>query len=343
MHESQSQIAIETREAPGVVERQEAALKRPLEALVKRLKARPPQLAVTCARGSSAHAAIFAKHSIERHLRIPVADAAPSIVTVYRTPLKLKGQLHLTISQSGRSHDLIEQTRAAQKAGALTVGLINDVASPLADMCDVVLPLGAGPELSVAATKTFIATLAAILRLTAAWGGQSELKHALVRLPDRLERASALDWSASFGALADARSMMTIGRGPTLAIAAEAALKLKETCGLHAEAFSGSEFLHGPVSLVSKGFPILMLMPSDQAAGALRRLEADLRRKGASVFATVHGKPSKGRLPALASGHSETDAICLIQSFYAMLGRLARLRGSDADKPRHLQKVTRTR
>jgi glucosamine--fructose-6-phosphate aminotransferase (isomerizing) len=342
MPEAQSQIAIESGEAPGVVERQEASLRRPLEALVKRLKARPPQLAVTCARGSSAHAAIFAKHSIERHLRIPVADAAPSIVTVYRRPLKLKGQLHLTISQSGRSDDLIEQTRAAKKAGALTVGLINDVASPLADMCDVVLPLGAGPELSVAATKTFIATLAAILRLTAVWGGSGDLKRALVQLPDRLDRAAALDWSASFGTLADAASMMTIGRGPTLAIAAEAALKLKETCGLHAEAFSGSEFLHGPVSLVSKGFPILMFMPSDRAAGALRLLKSDLRRKGAAVFATGRGKGA-GRLSAVATGHSETDAICLIQSFYAMLVRLARLRGSDADKPRHLRKVTRTR
>ena len=343
MHEAQTQIGIEIGEAPDVVEGQDENLRPPLEALVRRLKKKPPQLAVTCARGSSAHAAIFLKHSIERHLRIPVADAAPSIVTVYHRPLKLKGQLHLTISQSGRSDDLIEQTRAAKNAGALTVGLINDVESPLADICEIVLPLGAGPERSVAATKTFIATLAAILRLAAAWCGDRDLKEALSRLPQRLSGASALDWGASFAALAEASSMMTIGRGPTLAIAAEAALKLKETCGLHAEAFSGSEFLHGPVSLVSKGFPILMLMPADQAALALRRLETDLRKKGAAVFATAHGKPSEGRLPALKSGHPETDAICLIQSFYAMLVRLARLRGGDADKPRHLQKVTRTR
>jgi glutamine---fructose-6-phosphate transaminase (isomerizing) len=343
MPEPQSQIGIESREAPEVVRRQEAALEGPIRDLVNRLKKKPPQLAVTCARGSSAHAAIFAKHSIERHLRIPVADAAPSIVTVYRQPLKLKGQLHLTISQSGRSDDLIEQTRAARKAGALTVGLINDVGSPLADDCDIVLPLGAGPEVSVAATKTFIATLSAILRLTASWGGSSDLKRGVGRLPDRLERAAELDWSASFAALGPARSMMTIGRGPTLAIAAEAALKLKETGRLHAEAFSGSEFLHGPISLVSKGFPILMFMPADDAASALRRLEADLRRKGAAVFATSSGRPSDGRLPALSPGHPETDAVCLIQSFYAMLARLARLRGSDADRPRHLQKVTRTR
>ena len=343
MHEPQSQIAVEIRQAPDAIWRQEAFWRDSLEALVKRLREKPPQLVVTCARGSSAHAAIFAKHSIERHLRIPVADAAPSIVTVYHRPLKLKGQLHLTISQSGRSDDLIAQTRAARKAGALTVGLINDVHSPLVDVCEIVLPLCAGPELSVAATKTFIATLAAIVRITATWGGVRDLKRALVELPDHLDRASALDWSASFGALTDAPSLMTIGRGPTLAIAAEAALKLKETCGLHAEAFSGSEFLHGPVSLVSKRFPILMFMPADEAAAALRRLEADLRRKGAAVFATARGKGSAGRLPALASGHPETDAICLIQSFYAMLVRLARLRGGDADKPRHLQKVTRTR
>src|SRR6185503_10689299 len=199
-------------------------------------------------------------------------------------------------------------TRAAKKAGALTVGMINDVGSPLAQVCDVVLPLGAGPEKSVAATKTFIATLSAILRLTAGWSGNGELKRALVRLPGHLERASSLDWSATFNALAQAASMMTIGRGPTLAIAAEAALKLKETCGLHAEAFSGSEFLHGPVSLVSKGFPILMFMPADQAVLALRRLEEDLRKKGAAVFAAAQGKPSAGRLPAIKSGHSETDA-----------------------------------
>jgi glucosamine--fructose-6-phosphate aminotransferase (isomerizing) len=342
MPEAQSQISIESREAPGIVRRQEAALAGPVKALVKRLKAKPPQLAVTCARGSSAHAAIFAKHSIERHLRIPVADAAPSIVTVYRRPLKLKGQLHLTISQSGRSDDLIEQTRAAKKAGALTVGLINDVESPLAGICDVVLPLGAGEERSVAATKTFIATLSAILRLSAAWGGNSSLKRALASLPESLERASELDWSASFAALSSATNMMTIGRGPTLGIAAEAALKLKETCLLHAEAFSSSEFLHGPVSLVTKNFPILMFMPSDDAAAALRKLEADLRRKGAAVFAT-DGNASMGRLPAATSGHPEIDAVCLIQTFYAMLARLARLRGGDADNPRHLTKVTRTR
>jgi len=333
----------EIKEAPEIVRRQEKNIAEPLNELVKRLKCKPPLLVVTCARGSSAHAAVFAKHSIERNLGFAVADAAPSIATVYHRTLQLKDQLFVAISQSGRSDDLIEQTKSAKTAGALAVGLVNDVASPLAAACDIVLPIGAGAEVSVAATKTFVATLAAILRLTAAWSDNLALTRALENLPERLELASSLDWSASFDAFAAATSMMTIGRGPTLAIAGEAALKLKETCLLHAEAFSGSEFLHGPVALVSKNYPILMFMPADAAAHALRELEADLRRKGAAVFATAPGKGAEGHLPALANDHPETDAICLIQSFYGMAVRLAKLRGSDAAKPRHLKKVTRTR
>jgi glucosamine--fructose-6-phosphate aminotransferase (isomerizing) len=343
MSEAEARITAEIKEAPEIVRRQEKALSEPLKELVARLKRKPPLLAVTCARGSSAHAAVFAKHSIERNLGLAVADAAPSIVTVYHRTLQLKDQLFLAISQSGRSDDLIEQTKSAKSAGALAVGLVNDAASPLAAACDIVLPIGAGAEISVAATKTFVATLAAILRLTAAWSDNLPLARALDKLPERLEGASALDWSASFGAFASAASMMTIGRGPTLAIAGEAALKLKETCLLHAEAFSGSEFLHGPVALVAKNYPILMFMPADAAADALRELEADLRRKGAAVFATAPGKAGAGHLPALANDHPETDAISLIQSFYGMAVRLAKLRGSDAAKPRHLQKVTRTR
>jgi glucosamine--fructose-6-phosphate aminotransferase (isomerizing) len=298
---------------------------------------------VTCARGSSAHAATFAKHLIERHLGIPVAAAAPNIVTLYGQRLQLRDQLFLAISQSGSSDDVVECAVMAKAAGARTVAIVNDTGSALAAACQFVLPMAAGPELSVAATKTFVATLSAILRLTAAWSDNPALTRALDNLPERLERASALDWSASFGAFAGAASMMTIGRGPTLAIAGEAALKLKETCRLHAEAFSGSEFLHGPVALVTKNYPILMFMPADPAADALRELEADLRRKGAAVFATAPGKAGAGHLPALANDHPETDAISLIQSFYGMAVRLAKLRGSDAAKPRHLQKVTRTR
>jgi glucosamine--fructose-6-phosphate aminotransferase (isomerizing) len=335
-------MAAEIQEAPEAVARQEQALAAPLRALVRRLKAKPPRVVVTSARGSSAHAAAFAKHAIERFLGIPVAAAAPSIVTVYHRDLNLKDQLLLAISQSGRSDDLIEQTRSARRAGALTVAAVNATDSPLAKESDIVLPIDAGPELSVAATKSVIATLAALLRLTAEWADDGPLAAALPRLPERLKAAADLDWSACFGTFAKASSLMVIGRGSTLAIAREAALKLKETANLHAEAYSGAEFQHGPMALVSAAYPILMFMPADEAAGALVALADDLRRKKAALFCVEPGR-GKGRLPALAPDQPEADAICQIQSFYAAAVRLAKLRGMDADRPRHLKKVTRTR
>jgi glucosamine--fructose-6-phosphate aminotransferase (isomerizing) len=340
--DTEALIAREIREAPQAVLRQQELLAQPLSGLVARLRGRPPQVVVTCARGSSAHAAAFAKHLIERYVGVPVAPAAPSIASIYRRPLHLDGQLFLAISQSGRSDDLIVLTEAAKAAGALTVGLINAPDSPLAAACDVVLPVCAGPELSVAATKTFVATAAALTRLTAAWAGEEELQAALARLPQRLSSAAALDWSSALPALGGAASLVTIGRGPTLAIAREAALKLKEICNRHAEAFSGAEFLHGPVALVSSRYPILMFMPTDAAAEGMQRLAADLRKKSKALFTAEAGADAAGRLPALPPDQPETDAICLIQSFYAMAVELAQRLDMDADRPRHLSKVTRT-
>jgi glucosamine--fructose-6-phosphate aminotransferase (isomerizing) len=333
----------ELRETPEAVARQAAELDRPLAELAARLRARPPHVVVTCARGSSAHAATFAKHLIERTLGIPVAAAAPSVMTVYRKALRLEGELFLAVSQSGASDDLVEQAESARSGGAVTVALVNATDSALARACDVVLPMAAGPEHSVAATKTFVASLAALMRLVAAWSGDAAMTAALARLPERLARATELDWSAALPSLAEAASLMTIGRGPTLAIAREASLKLKETCNLQAEAFSGAEVRHGPVTLVFREYPILMFMPTDAAAAGMRRLADDFRTMKASLFLAEPGEAAGGRLPALPPEQPEADAICLIQSFYGMAVQLSRLRGLDADRPRHLTKVTRTR
>ena len=333
----------ELHEAPAAVARQEQILAAPLAELTARLKRRQPDVVVTCARGSSAHAATFAKHLIERHLGIPVAAAAPNIATVYRRPLTLRRQLFLIISQSGRSDDLIETTRMARAAGAVTAAIVNDAQSPLADAAEIVLPLGAGPEFGVAASKSFVASLAALLRMTAVWAGDTAMALAAARLPERLVAAAQLDWSDAIAPLAQAASLIAIGRGPTLAIAREAALKLKETCALHAESFSTAEFRHGPIALVSPAFPILAFTPGDESAAGFVDLLDDLRRKGARVLLAEPGERRNGRLPALAPEHPDADAICLIQSFYAFLPRLAACRGTNIDRPRHLQKVTRTR
>ena len=341
-------LTAELREAPEAVRHQTSEIARPLVDLMTRLGRRPPGLVVTCARGSSAHAATFAKHLVERYLGIPVAEAAPNIASVYRRELRLKDQLFLAISQSGASDDLVETAAMARAAGALTAALVNDTRSSLAGACEIALPMAAGAEHSVAATKSFICSLAALLRIVAQWSANVALRGACDRLPERLAATASLDWSAALLPLVGASSLVTIGRGPTLAIAREAALKLKETCGLPAEAFSSAEFRHGPIALVATAYPVMVFAPTDESGAGLRELVVDLGRKGACVLLA---EPQGARrelsrtvpLPALPAEQAEADAICLIQSFYSLLVGLAERRGTDIDSPPHLQKVTRTR
>ena len=340
---NKTQMAAEFREAPDIVRRQAQELTHPIAQLVAALRRKAPQVVVTCARGSSAHAATFAKHLIERHLGIPVSAVAPNIATVYRRRLHLEGQLFLAISQAGRSDDIVESVELAREAGALTAALVNDTDSPLARASDVVLPMMAGPELSVAATKTFVASLAAVLRLAALWTDDTAIHQGLDRLPARLASASDMDWTTALPGLAAATNLVSIGRGPTLAIAREAALKLKETCRIHAEAFSGAEFQHGPIALVGRDYPVILFMPTDAAAEGLKTLAMALVRKGAAVFTTGSHSGAPNALPTLESDHPDADAICLIQAFYGLVIQVAHRRGNNVDRPPHLQKVTRTR
>lgn len=343
MVEGDSQMAREILEAPSVVAGHEIALAKITSELALRLRQMAPRLVVTCARGSSAHAATFAKHLIERHVGIPVAAAAPSIASVYGIDLDLAGQVVLAISQSGTSDDLIHFVKRARIAGATTVAIINDESSALARACHVVVPLGAGEELSVPATKTFVATLSVLMRITAAWKDDAaEMDRAIARLPQRLEQATSFDWTSAVDSLATAVSLVTIGRGPTLAIAREAALKLKETCNLHAEAFSSAEFMHGPVALVAPSYPLLVFMPNDEACAGLQEFVQRLRMVGTIPWVSEPGSVAMGSLPTLVSDQPEADAICAIQSFYSMLPALAARRGVNPDMPRHLSKITRT-
>jgi glucosamine--fructose-6-phosphate aminotransferase (isomerizing) len=335
-------MAREIEATPEIIAQQAAKLAQPLDDLLLRLRRRPPGVVVTCARGSSAHAATFAKHLIERYLGLPVAEAAPSIASVYQRRLHLCGQLVLAISQSGNSDDLIVFASHARGAGALTVAVTNDPASPLAAACEFVLPIAAGPERSVAATKSFVATAAALLRLVGAWAENAALLNGASQLPDRLARASRLDWSRAAEALCLTTHVAAIGRGPTLAIAREAALKLKETCNLHTEAFSGAEFLHGPIALVRPNYPVLVFAPTDEAAAGIRQLCRDLDAMGATLLIADATRTGGIALPVLPAEQPEADALCLMQSFYLMVVALGGRLGVDIDKPPHLQKITRT-
>jgi len=331
----------EARQAADVVRAQLDGNAHIVAEIAQRLIARPPRAVVTCARGSSDHAATFAKYLIETRLGILTASAAPSTSSVYATPTQLEDALYIAISQSGKSPDLLASVEAAKAAGAFTLALVNDEASPLAAMADAVLPLHAGPELSVAATKSYIAALAAITHLIAAWSEDVALSAALDGLPDDLRRAWALDWSPAIERLRDVTSLFVLGRGVGFGVAQEAALKFKETCGLHAEAFSAAEVLHGPMALVKPGFPTLIFAQNDETRSSVEAMAQSLAARGADVLLAAPGGERPGDLPAIAS-HPALEPILMIQSFYRLANALSVARGYDPDKPPHLNKVTET-
>ncbi len=309
----------------------------------EQLRARPPQVVVTCARGSSDHAATYGKYVIETLAGIPVASAGLSVASLYPpAPVAAQGQrgLCIAISQSGRSPDVLAAVEARRVRGDLVVALVNAPGSPLADIADEVIALNAGAETSVAATKTYIASLAALAGLVAAWTQDNELGQAVERLPALLPQAFALDWSAAIPALSHVPNLFAIGRGYGLGAAQEAALKLKETCGLHAEGISSAEVKHGPMALVGEGFPIMAFAGSDAAGDDVRATAALFADRGASVIlADTTG--TRGSLPALAD-HPVIEPILMVQSFYAFAARLSVERGHDPDRPPFLRKVTRT-
>lgn len=340
---SQTAMAREIAEAPAAVARfldREAAT---LAAAASRIAERAPPVIVTCARGSSDHAAAYFKYLVEILTGVPVASMGPSVASLYDAPLRLKGGVMVAVSQSGRSPDIVSLQGAARRAGAFTIAVVNDTASPLAQDADAVLPLHAGPETSVAATKTFLASAAVLAALVAAWRGDAALARAVRRLPEALTAALGADWSQALEPLREARSVYVVGRGPGLAIAAEAALKLKEVAMLHAEAFSGAEVMHGPVQLVGAGFPVIALRPGDAAHGAMGEAAGKLAAAGAQVFVCEAGEPRSGRLPAAPSDHPLLDPLTMLLSFYVLAEQVARARGHDPDRPNRLRKITETR
>ena len=331
----------EAAEAPQAVRRQLAGNRERMATLGHRLRALAPRAVVTCARGSSDHAATYAKDLLETRLGVLTSSAAPSVSSVYRSRQDLSDCLFLAISQSGRSPDLLVATRAAREAGAFVVALVNAAGSPLAELADEAIPLGAGEEKSVAATKSYIASLSAVAHLTAEWSGDEKLRAALTKLPAQLEVAWDLDWSAACPMLASATNLFVMARGVGLAVAQEAALKLKETCGLHAEAFSGAEVRHGPQALLGAAFPALVLAQDDAARAGLEALAADLVGRGVPVACAGARAAGAVELPTVSSDPAVAPLL-LAQAFYRLANAVALARGHDPDDPPHLSKVTET-
>jgi glucosamine--fructose-6-phosphate aminotransferase (isomerizing) len=331
----------EAAQAPEAVREQLQANAARVVRLAARLRQTPPRAVVTCARGSSDHAATFARYLIETRLGLLTSSAAPSVSSVYDARPDLAGAVMLAISQSGASPDLLSAVSSARAAGAHIVALVNAEDSPLAQLADELIPLCAGMERSVAATKSYIASLAAIVHLVASWSRDAQLAAALQQAPERLERAWQLDWSAAVTHLTPANNLYVIGRGLGLGVAQEAALKLKETCGLHAEAVSAAELRHGPMALVRAGFPLLIFTQNDESRSGVTQLAAELAAQGADVLLAGADAARATILPT-EGAHPVIEPLLFAQSFYRMVNALSLARGGDPDRPPHLHKVTET-
>jgi len=339
---TQTKMRTEIEEIPVAVERLLTEGWSAIEAAAHAARAADPAFIVTVARGSSDHACTYLKYASELLAGLPVASIGPSVASIYKAQLKLRNVMCISVSQSGKSPDIVEMAKACERDGALTFALTNNPASPLASASAYTLDIHAGPELSVAATKTFLNSALAGILMLALWKKDDKLLAAIRALPEKLAQAAELDWPEVREAIGSTRSLFTLGRGTTLAMSNEAALKFKETCQLHAESYSSAEVMHGPVSIVEDAFPVLGFAAGDAAEAALAETADALSRKGARVFATTSAVSKAAMLPHVRTGHPLLDPLPLIVSFYAMVEAFATSRGIDPDTPRHLNKVTET-
>lgn len=334
----QTAMAREIGETPAAAERLLAS-GGAISNIADRIRRFAPRCVVFCGRGSSGHAGVYLRYLWETRLGVLTASAAPSTFTVYGTRPDMDGVLWVVISQSGASPDLVTATEAARTQGALTLAIVNDASSPLAAASELVLPIDAGPEKSVAATKTVALSMMAGALLAAQLADDNALSTALRRLPARLSAALGYRWPDWGDALIPAPAAFVAGRGYALGPAREIALKLTETLCLPGLGFSTAELRHGPRAAVTAATPVLILRQSDETAPATEELIADLRATEVDLF-VVGGVV--GTLPWGNDDHPACDPIAMLLPAYAAIEAAARQQGLDPDKPPHLSKVTRT-
>lgn len=342
MGNNPTRMAEEIREIPETVQRLFDRSSKLIGEAADEIRERDPAVICTIARGSSDHAAAYLKYAVELLAGVPVASVGPSVSSIYHRPLRLEKSATISISQSGESPDIVVATEEASRGGALTIGLTNAAGSPLALACRHAIDIHAGAERSVAATKTFVTSVAAGLLLVADWQNDDALLSALAGLPEQCRQAMRTDWSVLVERLKAEESLYVLGRGPSMAIAEEAALKFKETCQIHAESYSSAEVMHGPVSIVTSGFPILALAARDAAEASVVKIAEGFAGQGADVFVTSDFIERATRLPFVTSGHPITDPLLLIVSFYVFIEQLAGVRGVNPDYPPNLRKITET-
>jgi glutamine---fructose-6-phosphate transaminase (isomerizing) len=336
-------------EQPAAAERQLASSREVLAELVARLRAQPVDSVVIAARGTSDHAAIYAQYLLGTVHRLPVALAAPSIVSLYGVVPRFNRALVVGISQSGASPDVVGVVAGGREQNVPTLAVTNDPASPLAAAAEYVIALEAGPERAVAATKTYTTSLLAIARLSAALLDEPGSLSRVAQVPAAIERALAVEPEVERIAaeMAAVDRCIVLGRGYEYATAREWALKLKELARVFADPYSAADFEHGPVALVEPGVPVLAVVPEGVASAGLVELLGRLRDRGADVLTLSDSaaiRASGRRSVALPEAVPEwLRPIVSIVPAQLFAYHLTRARGLDPEAPRNLAKVTRTR
>src|SRR6202795_3169036 len=335
---AQTAMAGEIREIPLTTERLLAEHDR-VAAVADRIRRANPRVVVISGRGSSGNAGTFLRYLFETGAGLLVSTSAPSVVTTYGRSIDMRNAVFIVISQSGRTPDLVTGARAARKNGALTIAIVNDVTSPVALACELTLPLGAGLERSVAATKSVVLSMMIGVQLVASLTSDDALAENIKRLPQRFSDALTCDWSVWTGSLGTARAAFVIGRGFGLGPAREIGLKVTETMRLPTLSYSAAEVRHGPLASASAETPFLVLRQKDRKSAMVDALIADLRARKLNVFSV--GDPS-GTLPWIGNDDPMCDAITMLLPAYATIEQAARYRGFDPDNPPNLTKITET-
>ncbi len=308
----------------------------------------PFDYVLIAARGSSDHAAIYAKYAWAALAGYPVALAAPSLHTLYKTSPRMGGALVVGVSQSGQSPDIIAVLEAGKRQGRPTLAITNDGSSPLAAVADHVVELHAGHEQSVAATKTYTAQLAVMAAFAAIWNGAEERLTELQRLPAALE--TTLQATTAIAQRAERYRYMdqcvVIGRGYNYATSFELALKLKELTYVMATAYSSADFRHGPIATIDTGSPVILIMPTGQAFDDMLDLAASLQARGAELLIISESSQALALattpLPIAASLPEWLSPLSAIIPGQILALHLTLAKGLNPDVPRGLQKVTRT-
>ena len=323
----------ETAQTPSVIRQQLIRNAEQCETLVRQIKARKPSYVLMIGRGSSDHAGVFAKYLLETELGIPVMASAPSVFGIYHKSVDHQNALVIAISQSGRSPDIVNQVKSTKASGAMCLALVNDEQSPLAQAADFVLPMGAGLEQSVAATKSYLASLSALLQLCASWNNNTALLASLNNLPDALEQVLTHPAQLTPDLLHDIQHCVMLGRGFGYAISREMALKLKEVLAIHCEAFSSAEFMHGPSAMLANQLHVIDVQVEDETA--------DVHSSQIQTFAQQGGRVVSLSHPKLAL-HPRCLPLLVVLRFYVDIERIAQAYGRDPDRPQGLKKVTET-